>query len=72
MKTAITILLDEILARRLDEAARSTNKSRSEIAREALTRYLTLPQFQELRERIMPFAEAQGYLTDEDISRDVS
>jgi hypothetical protein len=33
---------------------------------------LTWAEFRELRRRIMPFAEARGYLTDEDVFRDVS
>jgi len=40
--------------------------------REAVRRQLALVQFQELRRRIMPLAEARGYLTDEDVFRDVS
>ena len=35
-------------------------------------RQLALAQFQDLRRRIMPLAEARGYLTDEDVFRDVS
>ena len=46
--------------------------SRSDIAREALERQLARAQFDELRRRVMPYAEAQGYLTDEDVFRDVS
>jgi hypothetical protein len=40
--------------------------------REALRRHLALTQFEDLRKRMMPFAEAAGYLTDEDVFRDVS
>ena len=40
--------------------------------REALRRQLALMQFEQLRERVMPFAEVQGYLTDEDVFRTVS
>jgi hypothetical protein len=46
--------------------------TRSEFVREALRRQLALSEFEGLRRRIMPFAEAQGYLTDEDVFRDVS
>jgi hypothetical protein len=31
-----------------------------------------LAEFEDLRRRIMPFAEAGGYLTDEDVFHDVS
>ena len=73
MKTsALTIRLDPELEERLDRAAKRSGRTRSDIAREALRRQLALTQFEELRKRMMPFAEAAGYLTDEDIFRDVS
>ena len=56
----------------LARASRRSGKSRSEIAREALRRQLRLAQFEELRKRIMPFAETRGYLTDEDIFSEIS
>lgn len=73
MKTSsLTIRLDEDLDRLLAKASRSSGKSRSEIAREALRRQLRIRQFEDLRAKIMPFAEARGYLTDEDVFGDVS
>jgi predicted transcriptional regulator len=73
MKTsALTIRLDPELEKQLDRLAARTGRSRSEIVREALRRQLGVSQFQELRKRMMPFAEAAGYLTDEDVFRDVS
>ncbi len=70
--TTITIRLDEDLDKLLTKAARQSGKNRSEIAREALRRQLRISQFESLRRRVMPFAEARGYLTDEDVFRDVS
>jgi metal-responsive CopG/Arc/MetJ family transcriptional regulator len=64
--------LDPELGRLLAKASRRSGKSRSEIAREALRRQLRLAQFEEMRKRIMPFAEAKGYLTDEDIFSEIS
>ncbi len=72
MRTAVTIRLDEDLERRLEEAAQASGKSRSEIVREALRRQLALMRFEQLRQRIMPFAEVEGFLTDEDVFRAVS
>ena len=73
MKTsALTIRLDPELDRRLNEAAERSGRTRSEFVREAVRRQLALAQFEDLRRRIMPFAEARGYLTDEDVFRDVS
>lgn len=73
MKTStLTIRLDDELERLLSEASRRTGKSKSTIAREALKRQIRLESFEALRRRIMPFAEARGYLADEDIFSRIS
>jgi predicted transcriptional regulator len=72
MKGTLTIRLDEDLERLLDQLCKRTGQTRSEIAREALRRQLALLRFEELRRRVLPFAEARGYLTDEDVLRDLS
>jgi len=73
MKTsALTIRLDRDLQHRLARQAKRLGLSRSEVAREALRRQLALAEFENLRRRVMPFAEARGYVTDEDVFRDVS
>jgi len=73
MKTsALTIRLDSKLVRAVARIARRTGRSRSEVIRDAVRRQLALARFQDLRRRIMPLAEARGYLTDEDVFRDVS
>lgn len=73
MKTlTITIRLDEGLDKLLTDVSRESGRSRSEIAREALRRQLSVIQFETLRKRSMPFAEARGFLTDEDVFNEVS
>jgi predicted transcriptional regulator len=73
MKTStLTIRLDKNLDDLLTKASRRSGKNRSEIAREALRRQLRISQFEALRQRMMPFAEARGYLTDEDVFAQVS
>lgn len=52
--------------------AEPAGRNRSEIVREALRRHLAIQTFEALRQRAAPFAEAAGYLTDEDVFRDVS
>ncbi len=69
---AITIRISQDLEQLLDRLVQQTGRSRSDIVREALKRQLVLLQFDQLRHRVMPFAEARGYLTDEDVFRDVS
>ena len=68
----MTIRLDADLEQRLQELSAVTGRSRSELVRDALRRQLKLLQFERLRRRVLPFAEARGYLTDEDVFRDVS
>ena len=70
--TSLTIRLNEDLDKLLSRVAKQSGKNRSEVARDALRRQLRVSQFEALRKKIMPFAEARGYLTDEDVFRDVS
>ena len=72
LTVTVTIRMDQSLARRLDRAAKRRGRSRSAVVRDALERQLALNQLAYLRRRITPFAEARGYLTDEDIFRDIS
>lgn len=72
MSGTLTIRLDRDLERLLDQICKQTGQSRSEIVREALRRQLSLRRFEELRRRVMPFAEVRGYLTDEEVLRDLS
>jgi predicted transcriptional regulator len=72
MKGTLTIRLDQDLERLLDQLSKRTGQNRSEIVRDALRRQLALLRFEELRRRVLPFAEARGYLTDEDVLRDLS
>ena len=70
--TTLTIRLDQDLERLLNQLSKRTGQNRSEIVREALRRQLALRRFEELRRRVLPFAEARGYLTDEDVLRNLS
>lgn len=70
--STLTVRLDPSLERQVARLAKRTGRSRSEVVRDALRRQLALAQFADLRRRIMPLAEARGYLTDEDVFRDVS
>lgn len=72
MKTSITIRLDEDLERMLNLVSQRAGRTRSDVVRDALRRQLSLAMFEQLREEVLPFAEARGYLTDEDLFQDVS
>jgi predicted transcriptional regulator len=70
--TTLTIRLDPKLDKALDRIAKRTGRTKSEIARDALRRQVAVARFRELRSRILPFAEAQGLVADEDVFRAVS
>lgn len=73
MKTStLTIRLDPPTERRLRLLAKRSGRTRSEIARDALRRQMAVLQFDEARRQILPFAEARGLLTDEDIFKQIS
>ena len=70
--STLTIRLDPKLDKALERLARTTGKTKSEIAREALKREVAVTRFRELRRKTLPFAEAQGLVTDEDVFQAVS
>lgn len=72
MKTTLSIRIDEDLERLIEKAAKRTGRPKSELVREALRRHLSIESFQQIRNRILPFAESQGLLTDEDVWREIS
>ena len=70
--STLTIRLDPKLEKALAKIARSSGRTKSEIAREALERQVAVARFRELRRKTLPFAEAQGLVTDEDVFNVVS
>ncbi len=73
MKTsAVTIRIESDLQRLLDKVCKQSGRTRSDIVRDALKRQLSILRFEQLRRQVLPFAEARGYLTDEDVNKAVS
>lgn len=72
MNTTLSIRIDEDLEKLLEQASRQSGRPKSELVREALRRQLSVELFQQLRNRILPFAESQGLLTDEDVWHEIS
>lgn len=63
----VTFRVDDRFARQLARLSRRSGRPKSELIRDALERQLALMQFEGLRAGVAPFAEARGWLTDEDI-----
>ncbi|WP_199535545.1 type II toxin-antitoxin system VapB family antitoxin [Rhodohalobacter sp. SW132] len=72
MDTTLTIRIDKELEQLLEESSKRTGQSKSELVRQALKRQLRIESFQQLRKELLPYGEAQGWLTDEDVFREVS
>ena len=68
----LTIRLDKDLDDLLTKVSRRLGRNRSEVAREALRRQLRIWEFESLRQRMVPLAEARGYLTDDGVFVEVS
>jgi metal-responsive CopG/Arc/MetJ family transcriptional regulator len=69
---ALTVRIDARMEEQLNELAARRGVSRSDLVRDILRRYLTIEAIDEIRREVMPYAEAAGWLTDEDVFRDVS
>jgi metal-responsive CopG/Arc/MetJ family transcriptional regulator len=72
MRESISISLPEDLKAEIDRFTRSEGISRSDLVREALRDFLFSRRLRSLRQEIMPYAEAQGVYTDDDVFREVS
>jgi predicted transcriptional regulator len=60
------------LKRQLEALSRRQHRPSSEVVRESLRRYIAAEQMAALRKMTVPLAEAQGFITDEDVFQSVS
>jgi len=67
MKQTMTIRISDQLREELQEISKAEGKPVSDLVRESLQRYIAIYRFRKLRNMVLPFAEAQGILTDEDV-----
>ena len=68
----LTIRLPDGLRADLQKLSREQSKPISDIVRESIRRYVAVEKFRVLRRKVLPFAEAQGILTDEDVFKAIS
>ena len=72
MDTTLTIRLDNNLDELLEEISKKSGLTKSEVVRQALNRQLSIESFQQLRKKLLPHGERLGWLTDDDVFREVS
>lgn len=70
--TTLTVRLPEQLRTDLKRLGRQEHKAVSDIVRDSLRRHVAVQQFRALRRKILPFAEAQGLVTDDDVFQALS
>ena len=68
----LTIRIPDELRADLQEISSRQSVPVSDLVRESIRRYVAIERFRALRKRTLPFAEAQGLLTDEDVFRAIS
>lgn len=68
----LTIRLPDSLKDDLQQLSEEQSKPVSDIVRESIRRYVAVERFRSLRKKVLPFAEAQGYLTDDDVFKALS
>ena len=69
MKQTITVRLPKELSKELERVVKYDHVPVSNIVRESIRRYVSLRRFEQLRAKAMPYAEARGIYTDEDVFR---
>lgn len=67
MKQTINVRISKELKKELERITKYEHIPVSDIVRESLRRYVAVRRFRALREKTMPYAEAQGIFTDEDV-----
>ncbi len=72
MKSTLTIRLSDDLRSELEDLSKAEQRPLGDIVRDSLRRYVAVQRFRRLRKKVLPFAEAQGLLTDEDIFKAIS
>ncbi len=72
MSDSVSFRLPPELRREFDRFCKQQRRPASDVAREAIKRYMVTERFKQLRGKLRPYAEAQGLITDEDFFRAVS
>jgi metal-responsive CopG/Arc/MetJ family transcriptional regulator len=72
MREVLSISLDKKLKAKVEKAARKFKMSKSELVKLAIEKYIAHEELKELRSILVPYAEKAGYLTDEDIFKNIS
>jgi predicted transcriptional regulator len=68
----LTVRIPTDLRSELRDISQEQRKPVSDLVRESIRRYVAIEKFRTLRKKVLPFAEAQGFITDEDVFKAIS
>ena len=68
----LTVRIPEKLRKELKRLCRKQQRPVSDLVRDSLRRYVAQEQLRQIREKLRPYAEAKGFLTDDDVFKAVS
>ena len=72
MAKTLTVRIDSKLEKRLAKLARARGVSEGQVVRDLLDGGLAVAELRALQAEAEPYARAAGYVTDEDVFRDIS
>jgi len=72
MRQTLTVRIPDELRKELKKISKEESKPVSDLVRESLKKYIAIRKFRRLRNKVLPFAESQGILTDEDVFKLIS
>jgi len=68
----LTVRIPQELKKQLQRLCEQQDRPLSDVVRDSLRRYIAAERFRALRRKTMPFAEARGFLADEDVFEAIS
>jgi predicted transcriptional regulator len=70
--STLTLQIPDDLKQQLETLSRQQQRPAGELVQESLRRYLAQEELRLMRDKLRPYAESQGILTDEDVFKTVS
>ena len=67
--SVFTLRLPVSIRKELKKISEKEKIPAGQIVRESIERYIAVKRFRQLRKKVLPFAESQGLITDEDVFR---
>jgi metal-responsive CopG/Arc/MetJ family transcriptional regulator len=72
MRSVLSVSLPEKLAIELDFLSKETGRNKSDIVKESLGEFLWENRFRRVKKRLSGKAKKAGFVTDEDVFKDIS